>query len=48
MANTFEGKPDTRQSDDVNLKVSRFRPNYRALTDEEKNFTMKLKVKQKN
>jgi len=36
MANTFEGKPDTRQSDDVNHPVSRFRPTYRALTDEEK------------
>jgi hypothetical protein len=36
MANTFEGKPDTRQSDDINHSVSRFRPTYRALTDEEK------------
>lgn len=36
MANTFEGKPDTRQSDDINHPVSRFRPTYRALTDEEK------------
>ena len=36
MANTFEGKPDTRQLDDVNHPVSRFRPTYRALADEEK------------
>lgn len=36
MANVFEGKPDTRQSDDVTHQVSRFRPTYRALTNEEK------------
>ena len=36
MANVFEGKPDSRQSDDVNEVVSRFRPRYRALTDDEK------------
>ena len=36
MANTFEGKPDTRQSDNINHPVSRFRPTYRALTNEEK------------
>mgnify|MGYP001605845030 FL=1 len=32
----FEGKPDGRQSDDVSMKVSRFRPKYRSLTDQEK------------
>lgn len=36
MANVYEGKPDGRQFDDVTLKVSRFRPLYRQLTDEEK------------
>jgi hypothetical protein len=36
MTNVFEGKPDARQSDDVAHVVSRFRPTYRALTDEEK------------
>lgn len=35
-ANVFEGKPDARQSPDVAHKVSRFRPTYRALTDDEK------------
>lgn len=33
---TFEGKPDARQSPDVGHPVSRFRPTYRALNDEEK------------
>ena len=45
MANTFEGKPDTRQSDDVNHPVSRFRPTYRALTDEEKSLHDDIKNK---
>lgn len=38
MADVFEGKSDARQGDDKNDKVapSRFRPRYRALTDEEK------------
>ena len=36
MANVFEGKPDARQSDSVAEPVSRFRPRYRALTDDEK------------
>ncbi|MGH3511446.1 MAG: DUF7681 family protein [Pseudonocardiaceae bacterium] len=36
MANVFEGAPDARQSADVAAPVSRFRPTYRALTDEEK------------
>ncbi len=36
MANVFEGTPDARQSDDVAMPVSRFRPKYRALTDDEK------------
>ena len=36
MADVFEGKPDTRQSTDATMPVTRFRPRYRALTDEEK------------
>jgi hypothetical protein len=36
MANVFEGKPDDRQSDLESLRLSRFRPRYRALSEEEK------------
>ena len=36
MANVFEGEPDGRQSEDPNMPVSRFRPRYRALSDDEK------------
>jgi hypothetical protein len=36
MTNVYDGAPDSRQSTDVNEPVSRFRPRYRALTDEEK------------
>lgn len=35
MADVFEGKPDARQADTA-IAVSRFRPRYRALTDDEK------------
>lgn len=35
MANVYEGQPDGRQGD-ANVVVSRFRPRYRALTDDEK------------
>lgn len=45
MANVFEGKPDGRQSDKVDEPVSRFRPKYRALTDEEKALHDQLKSK---
>lgn len=45
MANVFEGKPDGRQSDDVKHPVSRFRPTYRALTDDEKALHDQLKTK---
>jgi hypothetical protein len=31
----YEGQPDSRQSDDVNMRPSRFRPRYRALTEKE-------------
>lgn len=36
MANVYDGKPDSRQRDNVGMLVTRFRPKYRALTDEEK------------
>lgn len=36
MTNVFEGTPDARQSEDVAMPTSRFRPKYRALTEEEK------------
>jgi hypothetical protein len=45
MAHTFEGTPDARQSADTTLKVSRFRPTYRALTDDEKALHDALKDK---
>jgi hypothetical protein len=35
MAHVFEGQPDSRQSADA-IQVSRFRPKYRALSDDEK------------
>ena len=45
MANVFDGTPDARQSADVNHPVSRFRPTYRALTDDEKALHDALKTK---
>ena len=36
MADVFEGPADARQSADVAEPLSRFRPRYRALTDNEK------------
>lgn len=45
MANVFEGKPDGRQSDAVDMPVLRFRPKYRALTDEEKALHDEIKDK---
>lgn len=36
MPHVYDGKPDARQSDDQQLATSRFRPRYRALTDDEK------------
>lgn len=46
MTNVYEGgKTDGRQSDDVAMKVSRFRPTYRALTDEEKALHDEIKNK---
>jgi hypothetical protein len=45
MTNVFEGAPDDRQSDDVKMPVSIFRPRYRALTDEEKALHDAIKAK---
>lgn len=36
MAHLFEGTPDGRQAPQLGAPVSRFRPTYRALSDEEK------------
>lgn len=45
MANVYEGPTDGRQSTDVNEVVSRFRPRYRALTDDEKTLHDEIKAK---
>ena len=42
--NVFEGKADGRQSGDVGHQVSRFRPTYRALTDDEKKLHDEIKA----
>lgn len=44
MANVYEGPTDGRQSDEA-IEVSRFRPRYRALTDDEKALHDALKAK---
>lgn len=44
MANVFEGKTDGRQADTA-IQVSRFRPRYRALTDDEKALHDEIKAK---
>lgn len=41
----YDGKPDGRQSSDSAHKVSRFRPTYRALSDEEKALHDAIKAK---
>jgi hypothetical protein len=43
--NVFAGKPDARQSDKTDAPVSRFRPTYRALSDDEKALHDELKTK---
>jgi hypothetical protein len=45
MTNVYEGKPDARQSADVNTMTSRFRPRYRALTEDEKALHDQIKDK---
>lgn len=44
MAHVYESKPDGRQSADA-IPVTRFRPKYRALTDEEKALHDQIKTK---
>jgi hypothetical protein len=45
MTNVYEGKPDAGQSASTTHPVSRFRPTYRALTDDEKALHDALKTK---
>ena len=45
MVNVYEGQPDGRQSGEVGHAVSRFRPTYRALTDDEKVLHDEIKTK---
>lgn len=45
MTHVYEGQPDARQSDDVSEVVSRFRPRYRALTEDEKTLHDQIKAK---
>ena len=45
MSNVFDGKADGRQSDSPTEPVSRFRPRYRALTDDEKALHDEIKTK---
>lgn len=44
MSNIYEGQPDGRQSEDA-ISTSRFRPRYRALTEDEKALHDALKAK---
>jgi hypothetical protein len=43
MAHVYEDQPDGRQSPDV-ISTTRFRPRYRALTDDEKALHDKIKA----
>ena len=43
MAHVFEGEPDARQAGDI--KPSRFRPQYRQLTSDEKALHDDIKIK---
>ena len=45
MTHVYEGQPDGWQSEDANMPTSRFRPTYRALTDDEKALHDELKAK---
>ena len=44
MSHVYEGKPDKRQSAEA-IPVTRFRPKYRALTDDEKALHDAIKTK---
>lgn len=48
MANVYEGQPDARQSANQALPVSRFRPTYRALSDDEKSLHDQIKAQAVN
>lgn len=43
MAHVYEGEPDARQSDEP-ITVTRFRPRYRALTDDERDLHDRIKA----
>jgi hypothetical protein len=45
VSHVFSGEPDGRQSQDIDMPTSRFRPRYRALTDDEKSLHDKIKAK---
>lgn len=45
MAHVYEGQPDARQSADQAEQMSRFRPRYRALSDDEKSLHDAIKGK---
>jgi hypothetical protein len=45
MAHVYEGPTDARQSDSATPSPSRFRPTYRALSDEEKKLHDDIKWK---
>ena len=45
MTNVYMGLPDSRQMPDVGAAVSRFRPQYRALTETEKGLHDAIKTK---
>lgn len=45
VKHVFEGKADVRQSEDVNVAVSRFRPRYRALNADEVSLHDRIKSK---
>lgn len=45
MSHVYEGKPDARQQSSTDAKVSRFRPTYRALSDDEKALHDQIKAK---
>lgn len=45
MSHVYAGEPDARQSSDSAMKPSRFRPQYRQLTDDEKALHDSIKAK---
>lgn len=44
MTHVYEGTPDARQSDDIAMPTSRFRPTYRALSESEKDLHDEVKT----